>query len=158
MKKLNVVKRNGDWFITGLQGPDIEIGDVRSYKEMHRALYDLWQTSDALEGEDKRHGDDGLLFHTPFGDFATYSYEVIPVEDAARIANKMLKSQAAAEREIEAEFMENEGFGKARMKEITDRYGHRFEDWPKDLVRKYWDASEKAIDETRAFFKRCGRQ
>ena len=169
MKKLNVVQRGRDWVVTGLRSGPLEIhrripypesewpeiGEIQGYKEMHQALYDLWQTSDELGEEDKRSGGTGLLFHTPFGDFATYSYEVIPAEDSARIANEMRKEEENASAAMQKEIMAEKGFGEKHVEEIIERYGSRFDDWPKDLVREYWQAYDKAERETRDYFKRC---
>ena len=165
MKTLNVVREQGDhWMITGLTtGEPIEIlrrirypetewpeiGSIEGAKEMHEALYDIWQTSDALEAESKRRG--GLMFHTPFGDFVTVGVHVFPAEeaDAARAAHKLQKKREAEGDKIEVEVMSSKGFGPKRMKEITDRYGHRFDDWPKELARDYWDAYKEGVERRR---------
>jgi hypothetical protein len=164
MKVLKVVSRKTrggapQWFITGLTGrEDIpldyrlpypetewpEIGSIEGKKSMHRALYDAWQTSDELEREDEQHGRDGLVFKTPYGDFATYSFEVVPAEEMVRIANRLLRRQETTSDKLYTMVMSKAGFGPQRMEQIRRQYGGRFEDWPADLRRKYWAAERKA--------------
>jgi hypothetical protein len=137
-----------------------EIGSIRGAKEMHQALYDIWQTSDELEAEHKRAGKGGLLFHTPFGDFVTVGVHVVPAEDAeeARAADKAQKECIAEIGRIEREVMASHGFGPKRMKEITDRYGGRFADWPEDIRKAYWTAYHAAGEASEAVpGRRSGR-
>ncbi len=174
MKKLDVVREAGDhWMITGLtKGRPIEIlrqipypesewpevGSIRGAKEMHQALYDIWQTSDALGAEAKRH-DGELLFHTPFGDFVTIGVDVVRAEDAdeARIAHKAQKERIAEIGRIEREVLASHGFGPARMKAITDQYGGRFDGWPEDVRKAYWKAYHAAGEASESVRGRAGR-
>jgi len=158
-KKLDVVHHDREWVITGLKSgplhlylhipyPETEWPEVTSRIEnaekMHRALYDLWQTSDKRNGE--------LLFHTPFGDFATAGVHIVPAEDAAaaRAGVKAQRKRSARWAQIERSVMAREGFGPKRMEDIYAQYGHRFADWPRDLVKAWNNAYTIATETARA--------
>ena len=167
MRILNVVNDGGRWFVTGFSDgsrfelhyripyPESEwpeIGKVKGEKEMMRALHDSWQTSDKLEAENKRHGGTGLYFHTPFGDFATYGFGLAAAHKVVEAANKLLLQQNEAKKRIETAVMSEHGFDPKTMKEIIAQYGTRFDDWPKDLVKRYWHANNLAIKRMNEIF------
>jgi hypothetical protein len=161
-KRLNVVRRGDRWAVTGLtSGEDIplhlhlsypetewpEIGSIKGAETMLKALYDIWQWNDELEEAAEEHG--GVLrFHTPYGDFETVGFGVVPTEKApaARAALALYEERGAKIQEIENAVMEREGFGSARMDEILAQYGGRFDDWPQDLRRAHGIAMGKAFE------------
>jgi len=157
MKKLNVVQaKNGDWEIVIPGKADVplhyhipypetewpEIGEVKGHKEMLGALYNAWQYSDELGDVDKTNGGDGLTFHTPFGDYATYSYHVGPVEEIVSVANKQEKNRGETRRRVEKTVDNILGWTPERSAQVHAQYGSRFDSWPRDLVREYWTINE----------------
>ena len=70
----------GDYHV---QGTDMVLYDVSpNAKSMLGALYNKWQTVEGF-------GKDGVIFVTPFGMFATYSYHVGPIEEIVAVANRL---------------------------------------------------------------------
>lgn len=164
-KKLNVVRRGRNWVITGLSsGRDLtldlhlaypqtewpEIGSIEGAESMLHALYDLWQTSDALEREAPgavSGKGPSLRFHTPYGDFVTVGVGVVPAEDApkALAALKLYNEQAAEIDRIEHEVMAAKGFGPERMAAIYAAHGGSFADWPPGLEKEWQVANSAAF-------------
>ena len=166
---LNVVREGRDWVIQGLASGPLhlylhatypesewpEILTVKGAKDMHRALYDLWQTSDELEAEARRRTGKALgelHFHTPFGDFVTVSVDVVRVEDAeeARVAYMAQNERSARYGEAEKAALARLGFPPERMAEIHRQYGGAFKDWPKELSKAFSEAYFVASTEAHA--------
>lgn len=170
MKKLQVVQdKEGHWHITGFTGGKKvrllfhipyprsewpEVTDPETHEEMLGALYDEWQGSEELAAEAKKHGT--LVFETPWGNFATYSFHVAPVEAVAAAAGKLLKDYNAARDNVrtllEAQVGELTGWTKKKNEAIQAKYGNKFTDWPKEEVKAYWDAYTKVDEMLRTLF------
>ena len=90
------------------------------------------------------------------GDFVTVGVDVVTAENAprARAAHKAYEEISAKIDQGEAEVMERAGFGRARVKQISTQYGHRFEDWPKALADGYWKAYRRAMEATEPLRKK----
>jgi hypothetical protein len=157
MLNLNTTEKDGRFYIEMPEGEDIMLllttvhGDIESRlgsaDRMQEALNDVWNSSERLSELSKKHG--ALVFSTPFGFFATYSFTVVSVSALVDIANKLEKRFANAQRL----------FTEKRMRElfperaaITEKYGHSFADWPEGAAAKYWKAEDQVHEERKALF------
>lgn len=128
----------GDYHV---QGTDMVLYDVSpNAKSMLGALYNKWQTVEGF-------GKDGVIFVTPFGMFATYSYHVGPIEEIVAVANRLERDWNKVGDRIENDVRASMGFGPAAVKRITDQYGHKYADWPAKTRNDYWRVEEAAHQE-----------
>jgi len=149
-----------EWAITGLSDgssiplylhlryPDTEwpeTGNIEGSREMLQALYDKWQTSEKLERESKNKGKrEGLVFITPYGTFATFSFHVGRITEVVAIANTLQEESSEAQGLLERLIMAQQGFNDETMEEIHKNHGTTYANWPKPLLTKYHAAETLA--------------
>lgn len=69
--------------------PEID-STIESSDAMHQTLYDLWQTSEALE---KLSQDSHIVFDTPYGKFYTFSYSVLSQQERDTLIDRVASSE-----------------------------------------------------------------